>query len=470
MTRTVLGIAVVFVLSAAALVGGLATGAGVVHPQLPTQPIRGGSFADIVARVNPSVVHIAVVERPGFVSEDDDEDDDPAPQHPGPRRGEGSGFVIDRQGDVLTNHHLVDGARRIRVRLADKRELPATLVGSDPSTDLALVKVPALDVDPIPMGDSDGLRVGDWVCAIGNPYSFDHSVTVGVVSSKGRKIWDQSFDAYIQTDAAINPGNSGGPLLNADGEVVGINAAVSTEGQGIGFAIPINVAKTILGQLRSNGHVSRGYLGIQLQELEPDLRPLVGVRDGHGAVVLDVLPGSAGEDAGLERYDVITDVSGLPIEDGDHLVQAIAAKPPGSSVKLRVLRNGRPLSLEAHLAERAAANAVEPAASAEPASSKGDAVGLVVADLSRKMKSELRIPGDRVGVVVRDVVGISPGIDPVTHGDIVVEVNRKPTPDVAAYRKALATLKPGDFAWLFVYRPRPASSFLAKAEVEAPAR
>src|SRR5262249_42391033 len=203
----------------------------------------------------------------------------------------------------------------------------------------------ATGLPAVKMGDSDQLRVGEWVCAIGNPYRFEHSVTVGVVSSKGRKIYNLSFDAYIQTDAAINPGNSGGPLINAAGDAVGINSAMSVQGQGIGFAVPINIAKDILGPLRTQGHVSRGYLGIQLQDLDPDLRPLVG-RVDHGALVLDVLPGEAGESAGLKRYDVITDIAGQRVDDSDALVRLISARSPGSTVALSVLRDGRPLRLQ----------------------------------------------------------------------------------------------------------------------------
>ncbi len=353
---------------------------------------------------------------------------------------------------------------RIRVRLADKREMSATVVGSDPNTDVALLKVDAHGLPSIPLGDSDRLRVGEWVCAIGNPLSFDHTVTVGVVSSKGRKIWDASFDAYIQTDAAINPGNSGGPLLNTQGEAVGINAAVSTEGQGIGFAIPINVARDILEQLRTRGHVSRGYLGVQLQELDPDLQRLLGLREDRGAVVLDVLHGSAGEAAGLKRYDVITGVSGARVADGDQLIRTISAHPPGSAVTLTVVRDGREVSLAAHLTERKEEPAADDAEKAAPPA--GDALGLVVKDLGRKMRRELKVPPERTGVVIHDVVGLSPGIDPLGHGDLILEINRRPTPDLATYRRVVASLKPGEPAWLFVYRARPETTLLVKAEVE----
>jgi serine protease Do len=384
-----------------------------------------------------------------------------------PQRGEGSGFVIDPDGYILTNSHLVSTSTRIRVRLADKREMTATVVGSDPNTDLALIKVASKGLPAVPLGDSDKLRVGDWVCAIGNPYSYDHTVTAGVVSSKGRKIFNASFDAYIQTDAAINPGNSGGPLINGRGEAVGINAAVSMEGQGIGFAIPINVAREIMDQLRTAGRVSRGYLGIQLEEMDPDLQRLLELPDSRGALILDVVKGSAGEAAGLRRYDVITAISGERIDDGDRLVRLISAKPPGTPVNLTVFRDGSEIAVAARLDERAPDDAatVKAPAPATP-ESKGDVLGIVPAELTRKMRREFQVPADRVGVVVGEVVGLAAGLDDLAHGDIIVEVNRQPTPDMASYRKVLASLSPGEAAWLFVFRPRPRSLFLTKAEVE----
>jgi serine protease Do len=440
------------------LAGANGAGTGPVRPSA-----QAPSFAEIVSRVNPAVVHVTVIEsdRPGA---------EPGPELPrGARRGEGSGFVVDPDGYILTNQHVVAAPERIRVRLSDKRELPATLVGADPSTDLALLKVEARGLPSLPLGDSDQLRVGEWVCAIGNPYRFDHSVTVGVVSSKGRKIYDLSFDAYIQTDAAINPGNSGGPLINAAGEAIGINSAVSIQGQGIGFAVPINVARDVLKQLRSRGRVTRGYLGIQLQELDPDLGRLLGLESARGAMVLDVLPGEAAEQAGLARYDVITAVSGQRVEDGDQLVRTIAARAPGSEVALEVFRNGRRLDLRARLAERIAEAGVPVAATRpaqEGAAPSGDRLGLVVAALSAEMRGELGVSEARVGVVVREVVGLAPGTDQLSHGDLIVEVNRRPTRDPESYAQAVRGLAPGKPAWLFVYRPRPAGTFLVKVEVE----
>ena len=464
MSRTVHGLSLGLVATLAATLGLLAGGSGNVPSDPPREePVvrLGGSFADVIDHVNPAVVHVTVVEN--ATGRDMSERD-------APRRGEGSGFIVDPDGYILTNHHVVATPARIRVRLQDKRELTAVLVGSDPNTDLALIKVSAPEKLPVvPLGDSDKLRVGDWVFAIGNPYRLEHSVTAGVVSSKGRKIYDASFDSYIQTDAAINPGNSGGPLVNTSGEAIGINSAVSTQGQGIGFAVPINVAREILDQLRSRGRVTRGYLGIQLQELDPDLQKLVGIPVGQGAVVIDVVDGEPGQQAGLKRYDVITALGTQPIEDGDHLVRAIGAKAPGSSVTLKVFREGKYLNLRARLTEREAQEAVGEV-TVEPADNvpapEGDELGLVVSELNRKMKATLGIPFSRSGVLVDDIVSLSPDADALTHGDVIMEINREPVPDVAAYRKVVAGLKPGELALLIVYRPRPISTFLAKVEVE----
>jgi serine protease Do len=467
MPRPVLALSFTLVAVVAALLGLLAGGGGVVGavpPESAWGPPGGRpDFVDIVQRVNPAVVNITVVESGGEGRARPRHGGDPD----GPRRGEGSGFIVDPQGFILTNHHVVATPNRIRVRLADKREFTATLVGSDPATDLALLKISALGLPTVRLGDSDRLRVGEWVCAIGNPYRFDHSVTVGVVSSKGRKIYDPSFDAYIQTDAAINPGNSGGPLVNVAGEAVGINSAVSLQGQGIGFAVPINVARDVLEQLRSQGRVTRGYLGIQLQDLDPDLQKLMGLSEARGALVVDVLDRAAAQAAGLQRYDVITAVSGTQVADGDQLVRAISNRAPGSDVVLTVRRDGREMTLSARLEARGGeATPVELVELDDEPATAGDALGLVVADLGRQAQADLRIPADRRGVVVREVVGLDPGTEAISHGDIVVEVNRRPTPDVGAYRRAVEALAPGEPAMLFVFRPRPRGTFLAKIEVE----
>jgi serine protease Do len=467
MTRAapLLGVALAVFLGAA--LGYLAGGGGRVAAPVGPPGFGGAppSFAEVVARVNPAVVHVDIIE---VGRENPHEGVLDAPALDLPRRGEGSGFVVAADGYILTNHHLVPGPGRIRVRLADKRELPARRVGSDPNTDLALIKVEARGLPTVRLGDSDRLRIGDWVCAIGNPLEFDHTVTVGVVSSKGRKIFNQSFDAYIQTDAAINPGNSGGPLVNAEGEAVGINAAVSSEAQGIGFAVPINVARAVLAQLRDHGRVQRGYLGIQLNELEPDLARMVGLRDARGALVVDVVEGEPAARAGLRRWDVITSVSGEAIADGDALVRTVSGLRPGTEVKLGVVRDGRPLTIAAQLEERGADDE-EASDAAKPALSpakKGDALGLAVASLGAARRAELRVPRDRVGVVIQEILGADPGTDALEEGDLVVEINRRPTPDAATYRRVVGEILPGQPAWLYVFRPRERTVFLTRIEVE----
>jgi serine protease Do len=468
MTRPAFAFGLALAAFVAGTVGYLAGGGGRLGAPLAPPGLFGSapSFADVVAQVNPAVVHVDVIED---VVETPQEGEVDAPALDLPRRGEGSGFIVDPSGYILTNHHLVPGPGRIRVRLADRRELPARLVGSDPSTDLALLKLEAKGLPTVRLGDSDRLRVGDWVAAIGNPLEFDHTVTVGVVSSLGRKIWNQSFDAYIQTDAAINPGNSGGPLVNRHGEAVGISAAVSSEAQGIGFAVPINVARAVLGQLRDRGRVERGYLGIELHELDPDLARMMGLADARGALVLDVFSGEPAAKAGLQRWDVIQSVSGQPVDDGDALVRRISAMRPGTDVRLGVIRDGRPLTLQALLESRGADEEGDATQAATPKAlpaRKGDALGLLVGNLPAAARLELRIPPDRVGVVVRDVLGADPGVDAIEEGDLVVEINRRPTPDVAAYRRVLGSLEAGAPAWLYVFRPRPQRSLLTRVYVE----
>jgi serine protease Do len=467
MTRAAFALGLALAAFVAGFIGYLAGGGGRVGAPMSPPGLFGSatSFADVVAQVNPAVVHVDVIED---ATADPHEGVVDAPALDLPRRGEGSGFIVDPNGYILTNHHLVPGPGRIRVRLADRRELPARLVGSDPSTDLALIKLEARGLPTVRLGDSDRLRVGDWVAAIGNPLEFDHTVTVGVVSSLGRKIWNQSFDAYIQTDAAINPGNSGGPLVNRHGEAVGISAAVSSEAQGIGFAVPINVARAVLGQLRDRGRVERGYLGIELHELDPDLAHMIGLQDTQGALVLDVLAGEPAAKAGLRRWDVVKSVSGQPVEDGDGLVRTISAMRPGTDVRLGVIRDGRALVLLARLEARGAEAVPLPARTTPPATParKGDALGLQVANLPVATRVELRVPPDRVGVVVRDVLGDDPGVEALEDGDLVVEINRKPTADVAAYRRVLDGLEPGAPVWLYVFRPRPPQTFLTRVYVE----
>src|SRR5580765_8239549 len=327
------------------------------------------NFADVVDRVNPAVVNIDATSKArkgrrrdrGESDEGPDVFDGPyesaQPRREGDlaRRGEGTGFIIDADGSILTNHHVIDGAERITVRLSDGRSLLARVIGSDPDTDVALVKVDGQAGLPVAaLGDSSALRMGEWVCAIGNPLGYEHTVTVGVVSFLGRKLFDMSLDNYIQTDAAINFGNSGGPLINSRGEVIGINAAISSRASSIGFAVPINGASAVLPQLRQHGRVTRGYMGVGLRDVDADLERSLKLPVDHGAVVQDITRGSPADRAGLRPYDVITSLDDRTIANDDQLIREIASRAPGSAARLHLLRDGRDQTLIVKLSERPA--------------------------------------------------------------------------------------------------------------------
>src|SRR5580765_612502 len=368
------------------------------------------NFADVVERLNPAVVNIDTTargtgsrRRRGGARPSDPSDQFDGPfdfgtprERDSPRRGAGSGFIIDPDGSILTNHHVVDKAERITVKLSDGRTLRARLIGSDPDTDIALIKVDGQSGLPVaPLGDSSTLRMGEWVCAIGNPLGYEHTVTVGVVSFLGRKLFDMSLDNYIQTDAAINFGNSGGPLINALGEVIGINAAISSRASSIGFAVPINQARLILPQLRARGRVSRGYMGVGLRDVDQDLERSLQLPVDHGAVVQDITRGSPADRAGLRPYDVIVSLDDRPIANDDQLIREIAGRSPGSPARLHVVRDGRDQTLTVKLAERPTrgrADKAEPATTPQerPKSDQDDLpLGLNVRDLDRQTAERL---------------------------------------------------------------------------------
>src|SRR5262245_14419590 len=338
-----------------------------VRDDRPAMPGLAGvvNFADVAARLNPAVVNIDASSRSrrsGRLSTPPPNSPIPpeVPTDPFdnrrrdlPRRGAGTGFIIDDEGHILTNHHVIEGAERIAVKLSDGRSLRADVIGSDPETDIALIRVRTESkLGHAVLGDSDDLRVGEWVCAIGNPLAYEHTVTVGVVSFIGRKLFDMSLDNYIQTDAAINFGNSGGPLINARGEVIGINSAISRQASSIGFAVPINQAKAILPQLKAKGGVSRGYIGVALRDVDPDLQHSLNLPQTAGALVQDVTVGSPGERAGLKPYDLITAVDGHDVLTNDQLIRDIAARAPGSTARLELIRDGRLHDVTVKLAER----------------------------------------------------------------------------------------------------------------------
>ena len=443
-----------------------------------SRQIAGGplvNFADVVARVNPAVVNVDATSRSrgrrghgGDVDgpEGNDTLDEPfdsvQPKREADpaRRGEGTGFIIGADGSILTNHHVIDKADRITVKLSDGRSLKAHLVGSDPDTDIALIKIdgePGLPVAPL--GDSAALRMGEWVCAIGNPLGYEHSVTVGVVSFLGRKLFDASLDNYIQTDAAINFGNSGGPLINSRGEVIGINAAISSRASNIGFAVPINLATAILPQLRARGRVSRGYIGVGLRDIDSDLQRSLKLPVSRGALVQDVSDGSPGERAGLKPYDTIVAIDGRDVANDDDLIRTIASTAPGTAVKLGVVRDGRREAMTVKLAERPGRDSEEARkAGTTPVERKksdaDDALGLTVKDLDRPSALRLDIPKAFRGVLVTKVEPLGPSFDAgVEKNVLIMEINRRPVESAAEYRRLAKASHPGDIVALYLYYP-----------------
>jgi serine protease Do len=425
------------------------------------------SFADVAERVNPAVVNIDALSRnaappatgsslrdnPDFFERPFDRDKDRERL----RRGTGTGFLIDAEGYILTNEHVIENADRLTVRLTDGRSLRARPIGIDPDTDIALIKVD--DDRPLPfaaLGDSDHLRVGEWVVAIGNPLAYEHTVTAGVVSFLGRKLFNTSLDRYIQTDAAINFGNSGGPLIDTRGEVVGINAAISSRAANIGFAVPINQARAILPQLRA-GRVTRGYVGIGLRDVDPSLQRSLRLRSARGALVQDVSPGSPGARAGVRVYDVIIAVDGKPIDGNDQLIQIIAARQPGTTATLQVLRDGRALTLTVKLAERPRADGAaageelsRPAPAARPAS----LVGLTVHDIDADFAARAKLPSNMEGVVVARVEPMSPAFDAqILQGNVVLEINRQAVRSVRDYQRIVGAAAQGDVLTFYLYQP-----------------
>ncbi|OLC16143.1 MAG: hypothetical protein AUH29_05940 [Candidatus Rokubacteria bacterium 13_1_40CM_69_27] len=339
-------------------------------------------------------------------------------------RSLGSGFIIHPDGYVVTNNHVVDGATETKVRLSDGRELPAKVLGRDARTDLVLLKIDATGLPAIPLGDSSQLQVGEPVMAIGNPFGLEQTVTTGIVSATGRVIGEGPYDDFIQTDASINPGNSGGPLINARGQAVGINTAIVSQSGGsvgIGFAIPVNLAKPVLTQLAATGHMVRGYLGVAIQRVTPELARSFGLSEARGALVTSVVEGSPAMTAGLKPGDVIVEYEGHTLARAEDLPRAVAATPVGRQVTLAVVRGGKPVTLSARVVRLSEAE--EPAT---PEAKGRPALGLAVQTLTPQLAQELGLP-DRSGALVRGVEDGSPaaaaGVQP---GDVIAEVDHHP--------------------------------------------
>lgn len=477
--------------------GHRSTGPGAAPAARTIGPGSGGlavtpalSFADIVERINPAVVNIDATargqegrRRRSRTSLPDPPDGPwdfgPRGDRDGARRGAGSGFIIDVDGSILTNNHVVDHAERISVKLSDGRTFLARIVGTDPDTDIALLKIDAPAGLPVaPLGDSTKLRMGEWVCAIGNPLGYEHTVTVGVVSFLGRKLFDMSLDNYIQTDAAINFGNSGGPLINARGEVIGINAAISSRASSIGFAVPIGSAAGVLPQLRARGRVSRGYMGVALRDVDADIERSLKLGVSHGAMVQDVTEGSPADHAGLHPYDVVISLDDHVIGNEDQLIREIAARAPGSTARLRTMRDGREQSVTVKLAERPPRESAEtsdtrPGGSRPPSRTKGDPdplpLGLTVRDLDRQTLERLELPKQTRGVLIARVEPMSSSYDNgIERGTVLLEINRQRVETVADYHRIARAARPGDILTLWIYSPDLVQRQLKTIRVDEP--
>ncbi|MBN1505685.1 MAG: DegQ family serine endoprotease [Sedimentisphaerales bacterium] len=368
-------------------------------------------------------------------------------------RGQGSGFIISEDGYILTNNHVVGDVDKMTVELKDGRKFTdAKLIGTDPDSEVALIKIEGDHFPVLPLGDSDKIDVGDWVIAIGNPFGLNETVTVGVVSAVGRSnVHIAAYEDFIQTDAAINPGNSGGPLINLDGKVIGINTAIVSQSggyMGIGFAIPVNMARTIADQLKSSGKVSRGYLGLYGQDVTPDVAELMGLKDAGGVVIAQVEEGGPADKAGLKSRDVILEMNGKSVQSYDTFRNEVAAMRPGSAVRLTGLRDGKPLDLTVTLGERPGATTQAQKPSDEPERH----LGLQVQDLTKDLADQLGYePGE--GVVVTAVQPGGPAAEEgIQRGDLILSVNNRNVNSAREFGRAINAARKAGKVLLLVKR------------------
>jgi serine protease Do len=415
-------------------------------------PMVPANFTELAERVKPGVVNIRTVRtiKGGgrvfrhFFGEPYGGRNNPfedffgpfseQPQRDFKQRSLGSGFIIDKDGHIVTNNHVIAEADQIKVKLFDEQEFDAKVIGRDPKTDLALIKIDgAKGLKPLPLGDSDKLKVGTWVVAVGSPFGLEQTVTAGIVSAKGRIIGAGPYDDFIQTDASINPGNSGGPLVDMGGRVVGINTAIVASGQGIGFAIPVDMANTVIAQLKEKGEVTRGWLGVGIQDLTPELAEYYGLEDQKGILVTQVFEGDPAEKAGVEPNDIIIAVDGQNIGSARELSSLVANTAVGGKTKITLLRNGEKKVVTATLA-----NQPKDLARVGQTSEESGELGLQVADLSAERAQQFGLDPDEKGVLVVDVENASRAARAdVRVGDIIKGVNRNKVKDLESYRELI---------------------------------
>jgi Do/DeqQ family serine protease len=421
------------------------------------------AFVSVADRVTPAVVNVSVKSKRVAPEGESPEREERFREFFGPEfferffrrrqpredsRSMGSGVIVDPQGYILTNNHVVENAESVEVRLSDDRKFKAAIVGRDPKTDLAVLKIdaPANSLPVALLGDSDKLHAGQWAIAIGNPFGLDRTVTIGHISATGRtQVGVATYEAFIQTDASINPGNSGGPLLNIAGKVIGINTAIVSSGQGIGFSIPINMAREIMTQLISKGRVVRGWLGIVIQELTPELAEGFGVKPDSGVLVADVMKDSPAEGAGLKAGDIIVDFNGAPIKSVTELQKRVAAVEPGRATPLVVIRDRVSTPLSVKIGEQPSDEAKASPPAEEP-------LGLTVEPLTPEATQRFKLTA-RSGVVVTDVEpGSSADQAGIRAGDAILEINRQPVKDVDSFRRITASVKPGEVVPVYLQR------------------
>jgi len=415
-------------------------------------PMVPANFSDLAEKVRPGVVNIQVVKsvkNAGF--------EFPFPfripenPHGGPeQQGVGSGFVISADGYILTNNHVVHEATEIKVKLADGKEYDAKVVGRDLKTDLALLKAEgASGLHALQLGDSDSLKVGNWVVAVGSPFGLEQTVTAGIVSAKGRVIGSGPYDNFIQTDASINPGNSGGPLLNMEGEVVGINTAIFSQSGGnvgIGFAIPVNMAKEIAPQLKEKGHVTRGWLGVGIQKITPELAKSFGLKEEKGALVSQVVKSGPADKGGLETGDVIVEFDGKKISDSNELPRMVASIPIGKAVSVKVLRAGSLVDREVKIGE------MEEQKEEVASVSTRKPLGMSVQNITPEIAKGLGLKSE-TGILVARVVPGSPAAKAdIRSGDVIQQVNKKPVKDVEGFKQQIENAKDQETILLLIQR------------------
>jgi len=365
------------------------------------------------------------------------------------QRSLGSGFIIDKKGYIVTNNHVIADADEIKVKLNSGKEYDAKIIGRDPSTDIALIKIKdSSSYSVVNLGDSDALKVGQWVVAIGSPFGLEHTVTAGIVSAKGRVIGSGPYDDFIQTDASINPGNSGGPLINMEGEVVGINTAIIAGGQGIGFAVPINMAKGVIKQLKEEGEVTRGWLGVGIQDINDEMAEYYGIKDKNGVFVSKVFPGDPADEAGIKTKDIIMKVNGHKIETSRELTRIIAGFHVGEVIKITVLRDGKEKTFNVKIAKREDTKNVSRGIPNKEQETFGIQVSTLTPEIARKLK--LR---ETKGVVVTGVQENSEGEDKgVQTRDIIMEINHQSINTITDYENAIRKVKKGNTVTMFIKR------------------